>query len=227
PFSISQDNLVGTGCHHRIPAVFIYILVGHAGRRFRELPLAAWVSSVSGLPYLKNACMVIQNVFVLVSHQNEGFDLTKQSVLPIAPLSLEVPVFLSIRNINHKRCPSPNTTSDSSVRCIRRVPGSIHFRRDSNWVAYAHGVQSELRRDKLGPNPFWSKQSVVLNLMEPMMIRNLLVVPNELKRAIGVYLDGEEEVAQAEPFRIKVKERFAVMFCDLHVNSREGVVWHK
>jgi hypothetical protein len=68
---------------------------------------------------------------------------------------------------------------------------------------------------------------VVLNLVEPMTIRDLLVVPNELKRGIGVYLDGEEEVARAEPFRIKVKERCAVMFFDLRVNSREGVVWHK
>jgi len=135
PFSISQQNLVGTGCHHHVPAVFIHILVGHAGRGYRELPLAAWVSSVSGLPYLKNACMVIQNVFVLVSHQNDGFDPTKRSVLPIAPLSLEAPVFLSIRNLNHKRCPSPDTTRDSRVRCIRGVPGSIHSRRDSNWVA--------------------------------------------------------------------------------------------
>jgi len=135
PFSISEGNLVGTGCHHRLPAVFIHILVGHAGRGFRELPLAVWVSSVSDLPYLKNACMVIQNVFVLVSHQNDGFDPTKRSVLPIALLSLEVPGFLSIRNFNHKRCPSPNTTRDSSVRCIHGVPGSIHFRRDSHWVA--------------------------------------------------------------------------------------------
>ena len=135
PFSISQENLVGTGCHHRVPAVFIHILVGHAGRGFRELPLAAWVSSVSGLPYLKKACMVIQNVFVLVSHQNDSFDPTKRSVLPIAPLSLEVPVFLSIRNLNHKRWPSPDTTRDCSVRCIRGVPGSTVARRDSNWVA--------------------------------------------------------------------------------------------
>jgi len=101
PFSISQENLVGTGCHHGIPAVFIHILVGHAGRGFWELPLVAWVSSVSSLLYLKNACMVIQNVFVLVSHQNDGFDPTKRSMLPIGPLSLEVPVFLSIRNLNH------------------------------------------------------------------------------------------------------------------------------
>jgi hypothetical protein len=135
PFSISQENLVGTGCHHHIPAVFIHILVGYAGRGFRELPLAAWVCSVSGLPYLKNACMVIQNVFMLVSHQNDGFDPTKRSVLPIARLSPEVPVFLSIRNLNHKCCPSPDTTRDLSVRCIHCVPGSIHYRRDSNWVA--------------------------------------------------------------------------------------------
>ena len=60
-----------------------------------------------------------------------------------------------------------------------------------------------------------------------MTIRNLLVVPNELQRGIGVYLDGEEEVARAEPFRIKVKERCGVMFLDLRLNSREGVVWHK
>jgi hypothetical protein len=135
PFSISQENLVGTACHHRVPAVFIRILIGHAGRVFRELPLAAWVSSVSDLPYLKNACMVIQNVFVLLSHQNDGFDPTKRSVLPIALLSLEVPVFLSICNLNHKRCPRPSTTTDSSVRCICGVPGFIHSRRDSYWVA--------------------------------------------------------------------------------------------
>jgi len=134
PFSISQENLVGTGCHHRVPAVFIHILVGHAGRGFGELQLAAWVSSVSGLPYLKNACMVIQNVFVLVSHQNDGFDPTKRSVLPIAPLSRKVPVFLSIRNLNHTRCPSPDTSRDSSVRRIRGVPGYMHSRRNSNWV---------------------------------------------------------------------------------------------
>jgi len=58
------------------------------------------------------------------------------------------------------------------------------------------------------------------------MIRDLLVVPNELKRGIGVYLDGEEEVAQTEPFRIEVTERCAVMFFDVGVNSCEGVVWH-
>jgi len=60
-----------------------------------------------------------------------------------------------------------------------------------------------------------------------MTIRDLLAVPNELKRGIGVYLDGEEEVAWAEPFRIKVKERCTVMFFDLRVNSREGVIWQK
>ena len=60
-----------------------------------------------------------------------------------------------------------------------------------------------------------------------MTIRDLLVVPNELKRGIGVYLDGEEEVAQAEPFRIKVKELCAVMFFDLRMNSCKGVISHK
>jgi len=135
PFSMSQENLVGTGSHHRVPAVFIHILVGHAARGFWELPLTTWVSSVSSLPYHKNACMVIQNVFVLVCYQKNGFDPTKWSVLPIAPLSLEVPVFLSIHNLNHKWYTSPDTTRDSSVRCICGVPGSIRFHRDSNWIA--------------------------------------------------------------------------------------------
>jgi len=60
-----------------------------------------------------------------------------------------------------------------------------------------------------------------------MTIRDLLVVPNELKHGVGVYPDGEEEVARAEPFQIKVKERCAAMFFDLGVISREGVVCHK
>jgi len=68
---------------------------------------------------------------------------------------------------------------------------------------------------------------VVLNHVEPMTIRDILIVPNELKRGIGVYLDGEEEVALAEPCQINVKEHCAVMFFDLRVNSREGVVWQK
>jgi len=41
PFSISQENLVGTGCHHCNPAVLIHTLIGDAGREFWELPLAA------------------------------------------------------------------------------------------------------------------------------------------------------------------------------------------
>jgi len=60
-----------------------------------------------------------------------------------------------------------------------------------------------------------------------MTIRDLLVVPNKLKHGIGAYIDDEEENAWAEPFRIKVKERCALMFFIMHVKSREGVVWHK
>jgi uncharacterized protein YacL (UPF0231 family) len=41
---------------------------------------------------------------------------------------------------------------------------------------------------------------VVLNLVEPMTIRDHMVVLDALKRGIRVYLAGEEEVAQAEHF---------------------------
>jgi len=68
--------------------------------------------------------MVIQNVSVLISQQIDGCDHTKRSVLPIAPLSLDVPVCLSIPNFNHEQCSSPDTTRNSSVQCICGVPGS-------------------------------------------------------------------------------------------------------
>jgi len=57
-----------------------------------------------------------------------------------------------------------------------------------------------------------------------MTFRDLLVVPNELKCGIGFYLDGEEKVALAKPFQIKVMECCAGMFFDLHVDSRDGVM---
>jgi len=60
-----------------------------------------------------------------------------------------------------------------------------------------------------------------------MTIRDLLVVPNERKRGIRVYINGEEEVSRAEPVRMKVKARCAFMFFDLRVKSHEGVVLHK
>jgi hypothetical protein len=115
PFSISQENLVGTRVDHCLSAVSIHIVSGYARRGFWELPLATRVSPVRGLRYLKDACMVIQYVFMLVSYQNNWFHLLKRSVLPIAPLSLEIPTFLSIRNRNHTQWPSPETTRDSSV----------------------------------------------------------------------------------------------------------------
>ena len=69
---------------------------------------------------------------------------------------------------------------------------------------------------------------IIADRREPLTtIRDLLVVLNELKCGIGVYLDGEEEVTRAETFRIRVMERCVVMFFDLRINSREWVVWHK